>query len=31
MFGYIKTYKPEMKIREYDAYKAVYCLSLIHI
>ncbi len=25
MFGYIKTYKPEMKIREYDAYKAVYC------
>ncbi len=25
MFGYIKTYKPEMKIREFDAYKAVYC------
>lgn len=25
MFGYIKTYKPEMKICEYDGYKAVYC------
>ncbi len=25
MFGYIKTYKPELKIREFDAYKAVYC------
>ncbi len=25
MFGYIKTYKPEMKICEFDAYKAVYC------
>ncbi len=25
MFGYIKPFKPELKIREYDAYKAVYC------
>lgn len=25
MFGYIKTYKPEMRMREYEAYRAVYC------
>lgn len=25
MFGYIKPYKPQMKICEYDTYKAVYC------
>lgn len=25
MFGYIKPFKPELKIREFDAYKAVYC------
>lgn len=25
MFGYIRAEKPEMKIREYDTYKAVYC------
>lgn len=25
MFGYIKPYKPEMKIKEFDTYKAVYC------
>lgn len=25
MFGYIKPYKPEMKIKEYDIFKAYYC------
>lgn len=25
MFGYIRPYKPELKIREYAAYRAVYC------
>lgn len=25
MFGYIKPYKPEMKVREFDTFKAVYC------
>ncbi len=25
MFGYVKIYKPELKIKEYEAYKGVYC------
>lgn len=25
LFGYIKPYKPEMKMKEFDTYKAVYC------
>lgn len=25
MFGYIKPYKPEMKMKEWDTFKAVYC------
>lgn len=25
MFGYIKPYKPEMKIKDYDVFKAYYC------
>ena len=25
MFGYIRAYNPEMKIREYDYYRAAYC------
>lgn len=25
MFGYIRPFKPEMKVREYDVYKAIYC------
>ena len=25
MFGYVRAYKPELKISEYDTYKAVYC------
>lgn len=25
MFGYIKPYKPEMKIKEYEMYKGIYC------
>lgn len=25
MFGYVKAYKPELKLAEYDTYKAVYC------
>ena len=25
MFGYIKIYKPEMKIKEYEVYKGIYC------
>lgn len=25
MFGYVKTDKPEMKIKEYEAYKGLYC------
>lgn len=25
MFGYIRTFKPEMKVKEFDTYKAVYC------
>ena len=31
VFGYVKAYKPELKVRDYEQYKAVYCLSLIHI
>ena len=25
MFGYIRAYKPDMRFREYETYKAVYC------
>ena len=25
MFGYIKIYKPELKVKHYEAYKGVYC------
>lgn len=25
MFGYVKVYKPELKVRHYEAYKGVYC------
>lgn len=25
MFGYVKPYKPEMKIKDFDLFKAVYC------
>ncbi len=25
MFGYVKIFRPELKVREYDIYKAVYC------
>ena len=25
MFGYVKAYKPELKVRDYEQYKAVYC------
>ncbi|WRS27625.1 DUF5685 family protein [Oscillospiraceae bacterium MB08-C2-2] len=25
MFGYLRPFKPELKIREYESYKAVYC------
>ena len=25
MFGYVKIYKPELKIKEFEAYKGVYC------
>lgn len=25
MFGYVKIYKPELKIKDYEAYRAVYC------
>ena len=25
MFGYIKPYKPEMKVKEFDTFKAIYC------
>lgn len=25
MFGYIKPYKPEMKFKEFDIYKSIYC------
>ncbi len=25
MFGYVKPYKPDMRIREFDLYQAVYC------
>ena len=25
MFGYVKAYKPEMKIKHYEEYRAVYC------
>ncbi len=25
MFGYIKVYKPELRIKEYEMYKSVYC------
>lgn len=29
MFGYVKVFQPELKMREYEQYKAVYC-SLCH-
>ncbi len=29
MLGYVRAYKPEMKLREYEIYKGVYC-SLCH-
>lgn len=25
MFGYVRAYKPDMRVREYEVYKAVYC------
>ena len=25
MFGYVRPYKPEMRVRDFDAYRAVYC------
>ena len=25
MFGYVKAYKPDMRVREYEVYKAAYC------
>lgn len=25
MFGYVTAYKPELKVKEYEAYKGVYC------
>ena len=25
MFGYIKPFTPDLRLREYEAYKAVYC------
>ena len=25
MFGYVKAYKPELRIKEFEFYKAVYC------
>ncbi len=25
MFGYVKTFKPELKVREYEMYRSVYC------
>ena len=25
MFGYVRPYKPELRFKEFDAYKAVYC------
>ena len=25
MFGYVKAFKPELKMIEYDTYKAIYC------
>lgn len=25
MFGYVKAHKPELKVKEYETYKAVYC------
>ena len=25
MFGYVRAYKPEMKVKEFETYKAVYC------
>ncbi len=25
LFGYVRAYKPELKIKEYETYKAVYC------
>lgn len=25
MFGYVKAYQPELKVRDYEQYKAVYC------
>ena len=25
MFGYVTVYKPELKIKDYDIYKGIYC------
>lgn len=31
MLGYIKAYKPELRIKEYEMYKAVYCSLCRHL
>lgn len=31
MFGYIKPFKPEMKMREFDIYKGIYCSLCKHM
>ena len=25
MFGYVRAYKPEMRVKEFEMYKAIYC------
>ena len=25
MFGYVTVYKPELKVKEYEAYKGIFC------
>ncbi len=31
MFGYVRIFKPQLKVCEYDAYKAVYCTLCKHL
>ncbi|MBR5012048.1 MAG: hypothetical protein IKY12_05760 [Clostridia bacterium] len=31
MFGYIKAYKPELRLKEWEMYKAVYCTLCKHL
>ncbi len=31
MFGYVRIYKPELRMREYEQYRGVYCSLCKHL